>query len=98
MAMAAMMASTTSSSSKVKPRVRRRRSVRADIGRVSFAAFTPVGAQRIDVVFAVFPGMRVLVRAAPGIREAGFFLDVGTIPVFRGGGLVHQRLERLLGG
>src|SRR5690606_31296291 len=89
----AAMASTTISSSRVKPAARRTLSV----GNVSILPFTTrraIGTKRDQVEITTLTRDTVLVGIAPGIE--GDFLQVGTVPAIGRTRLLHEGVESVL--
>src|SRR5262245_59201768 len=96
-----MIATTTSSSRRVKPalEVRAARLLQipvADVGIDTLAAFLAIGAERIDVEFAALARGRIVVRLIP--RVLGDLLQ-HLFPIRRGrfAGIRHERFQTLGG-
>src|SRR5437764_9294599 len=100
----AIRATTTISSTSVKPRCRAFTNIErprvslpgTDLGILAFAADHAVGAEAVDVDLALDAGIGVLIRTTP--RVVGQLVDV-RLPVRRDrvhGGLGCQRLQALL--
>src|SRR5437016_12690696 len=88
------MASTTRSSSSVKPRVL----PVADVLGVAIPCLVVVGSVRKDVVLAVRAWEAVSVRVPPGIRETGLLLHIRSVPLGAVGRSLHERLKPFVTG
>src|SRR5437879_8481777 len=88
------MASTTSSSSSVKPRVL----PVADVLGVVIPSLVFVGSVRKDVVLAVRARKTIPVGVPPGIRETGLLLHVRSVPLGAVGRSLHERLKPFVTG
>src|SRR5882724_5127784 len=97
-ASSAMMASTHTISSKVKPRsaaslIFRGRAFERNVGRDPAAAFLAVGAVGHDVVGAVFAGRTIDVDVAPGIVGNVAALQIRPVPGGYARRALHQRRQ-----
>src|ERR1700722_3246951 len=92
----AMMASTHTISSKVKPRcpgsvILCGRALERDVGRGPAAAFLAIGSIGHDVIRAVLAGRTIQIAVVPGIVGKAAAPQIGTVPGANAGRLPDQR-------
>src|SRR5262249_10946547 len=94
-ASSAMMATTQTISSRVKPACAAKRSARPadDVGRRTGSTFLPIGSVADDVISAVLAGRPVDVGLTPGIVGDEAALEIRSVPGLRPAGTLRQRGE-----